>query len=416
MFPSYLAPRLIYVLPDDPSLVGVVGMHPMELMYRLGCLGAGQTGIYLELYIPTNPPAQQWPEKTVPCNQTLPGPNAPSNLVATAVSSSQIDLTWTDNSDNEDGFIVECKTSCHQPFVQIATVGANTTDYSNIGLFPGTVYYYRVSAYNESCNSNYSNMSAAVTHAKIPTIEELIDLLNSYHDQLENSGIYNLLLLKLQSAQYSISIRDYQSALGQLGSFTNEIEAQTNIDHTIAELLIASANSLIEYLTFVSSIPTTFDMYLCPEPCPTEIIIQLPNGRVITTIVTGKLTIQLGLTANPDMASVTIQRGYYEGTPLIFNGIDSGKLYISHDPTKPSVGTLDLRTGEIELVETMLITSSYFDSIGISPFVFETSGKGTFYPLSLTRGDIYTISTGIIPSTIPYLGGAPFLAMAHKQC
>jgi hypothetical protein len=34
-------------------------------------------------------------------------PAAPTNLVATAVSSSQINLTWTDNSNNETGFKIE---------------------------------------------------------------------------------------------------------------------------------------------------------------------------------------------------------------------------------------------------------------------------------------------------------------------
>src|SRR6266508_2933382 len=34
-------------------------------------------------------------------------PAAPSNLAATAVSSSQINLSWTDNATNEDGFQIE---------------------------------------------------------------------------------------------------------------------------------------------------------------------------------------------------------------------------------------------------------------------------------------------------------------------
>ncbi|MDI6788506.1 MAG: fibronectin type III domain-containing protein, partial [Planctomycetota bacterium] len=161
-FPSYLAPRLIYVLPQDPALVEVVGIHPMELIYRLGCLEAGETGVYLELYVPTNPPAQQWPEKTVPCNQIPAGPpNAPSNLVATAVSSSQIDLTWTDNSDNEDGFKIEVKIDGIEDFVQLATADADVTNYSTIRVLTGIIHSYRVCAYNEAGNSDYSNIASA---------------------------------------------------------------------------------------------------------------------------------------------------------------------------------------------------------------------------------------------------------------
>ena len=55
-------------------------------------------------------------------------PAAPTNLVATAVSKSQINLTWTDNATNETGFRIErCKGSTCTNFAQIATVGANVT-------------------------------------------------------------------------------------------------------------------------------------------------------------------------------------------------------------------------------------------------------------------------------------------------
>jgi len=43
--------------------------------------------------------------------EKLSPPVSPTNLQATAVSSSRIDLSWTDNSDDEDGFKIERKDS-----------------------------------------------------------------------------------------------------------------------------------------------------------------------------------------------------------------------------------------------------------------------------------------------------------------
>jgi len=90
-------------------------------------------------------------------------PAAPSNLTATAVSTSQIDLTWTDNSGVETGVKIERKTGSSGTWAQIATVGANVTAYSNNGLTHGTTYYYRVRAYNVNVNSVYSNETYATT-------------------------------------------------------------------------------------------------------------------------------------------------------------------------------------------------------------------------------------------------------------
>jgi C1A family cysteine protease len=91
-------------------------------------------------------------------------PTAPSNLVATAVSKSQINLTWTDNASNETGFKIErCKGSICTNFKQIATVGANITSYSSTGLSSNTTYRFRVRAYNASGDSTYSNIAAATT-------------------------------------------------------------------------------------------------------------------------------------------------------------------------------------------------------------------------------------------------------------
>lgn len=89
-------------------------------------------------------------------------PVAPSNLSATAASSSQINLTWMDNSSNEDGFKIE-RSPDGKTFTQIATVGPNVAAYSNTGLTCNRFHHFRVRAYNANGDSAYSNKVRART-------------------------------------------------------------------------------------------------------------------------------------------------------------------------------------------------------------------------------------------------------------
>ena len=97
---------------------------------------------------------------------TTTAPAAPTLLGATAVSSSQINLSWTDNANNETGFLVEqCAGATCTNFVQTASLGANTTSYQNTGLSASTTYRYRVRATNGAGPSGYSNIASATTSA-----------------------------------------------------------------------------------------------------------------------------------------------------------------------------------------------------------------------------------------------------------
>ncbi|MCI0585128.1 MAG: FG-GAP-like repeat-containing protein, partial [Chloroflexi bacterium] len=93
----------------------------------------------------------------------LPVPASPGGLAATAVSSSQINLSWTDNASNETGFQLERATSSSGPWTQIATPGANATSATDSGLAASTTYFYRVRAANGSGSSAYSNVANATT-------------------------------------------------------------------------------------------------------------------------------------------------------------------------------------------------------------------------------------------------------------
>ncbi len=94
-------------------------------------------------------------------------PAAPSNLVATVISTSQINLTWTDNSNNESGFIVERALVSTGPWTQVGTTSANITSWANAGLSAATTYYYRVKAYNSVGSSSYTNIASATTQSTL---------------------------------------------------------------------------------------------------------------------------------------------------------------------------------------------------------------------------------------------------------
>ncbi|MDF9408361.1 MAG: Exoglucanase B precursor [Pelotomaculum sp. PtaB.Bin013] len=91
---------------------------------------------------------------------------APSNLTAVAVSMSQINLTWTDNSNNESGFKIE-RAEGSNGYTEIAVVD-NVTAFSDTGLAANTTYTYRVRAYNSSGDSDYSNEYSATTTGAVP--------------------------------------------------------------------------------------------------------------------------------------------------------------------------------------------------------------------------------------------------------
>jgi len=99
-------------------------------------------------------------------SETQPGspPAAPSGLIATAISTGQIDLSWTDNATDEDGFYIQ-RSEDNSNWSLIDTVGADVTAYSDLTVFPSTTYYYRVRAYNSSGSSAYSNTASATTPA-----------------------------------------------------------------------------------------------------------------------------------------------------------------------------------------------------------------------------------------------------------
>jgi probable HAF family extracellular repeat protein len=90
-------------------------------------------------------------------------PLAPTNLVSTAVSSSQVSLTWGFALGNiSTSFSIERKTGAGGTYAQV-TIVQDATSYVDTNLTAGTQYYYRVMASSFAGRSGYSNEATATT-------------------------------------------------------------------------------------------------------------------------------------------------------------------------------------------------------------------------------------------------------------
>lgn len=105
------------------------------------------------------------PDGSGGCVPTIP--NAPSNINFTNVTKTQIQVNWTDNSGNEDGFKIYRGTSSNLVF----TSGANAVNWLDTSVACGTSYTYWVSSYNATGESSkISGTVSTLTCGSGPTL------------------------------------------------------------------------------------------------------------------------------------------------------------------------------------------------------------------------------------------------------
>lgn len=84
-------------------------------------------------------------------------PAAPGPLSGGGIlEATRLNVHWQDNTDNETLYKIERKTGDAGAWEQIGTLPANSTDFLDTGLTPGTRYIYRVRASNAFGDSPYS--------------------------------------------------------------------------------------------------------------------------------------------------------------------------------------------------------------------------------------------------------------------
>ena len=131
-------------------------------------------------------------------------PAAPTNLAASAVSSTQINLTWT-GSSGATGYLIQQSLNGSTGWTQVgSTSGGTSTTFQQTGLSAGTTYYYRVLATLGTIDSAYSNVASATTSGTAATADSIWG--NSYVPS-ENSYSYG---------SYEVGVKFTASVAGEV--------------------------------------------------------------------------------------------------------------------------------------------------------------------------------------------------------
>jgi autotransporter-associated beta strand protein len=138
--------------------------------YQIFTITGATTGTITQFDPATPTPGLLWVFKPATGELAIQSPNfveAPTNLtlsspVVTTGMPGQVNISWKDNSDNEDYFIIE-RSADSVNFTDVAHAAANTTAYTDGGLQSGMKYYYRVKAHSALSESAYSTIGSVKT-------------------------------------------------------------------------------------------------------------------------------------------------------------------------------------------------------------------------------------------------------------
>ncbi len=136
---------------------------------------------------------------------TVSAPPAPASPAANAVTSSQINLSWTNSASNITDVFVERKQGAGGTFAQIARLAAAATVYADTTVVAGTTYYYRVRVLTLDAYSAYSaeasaTPSAALAAPAVPGAPTATVISNSRIDLVWADNSTNEMTFKVQSS------------------------------------------------------------------------------------------------------------------------------------------------------------------------------------------------------------------------
>ncbi len=196
----------------------------------------------------------------------IPTPNPPASLEAVAVvtpTNHKIQLTWGDNSDNEQGFELQRKEGSF--YEVIADLGEKVTSYDDTNVSLGITYTYRIRAYNDQGYSTFSNESSATPNIPDPPLAPTIPTENV----IAGDGYVQLSWTPGTGGDLPVVYYKIKRATSQSGPF--KVVSVAFMGTNITDSNVENETTYWYYITAVDTWPH--------ESGPSNLVSAMPNRR-----------------------------------------------------------------------------------------------------------------------------------------
>ena len=151
----------------------------------------------------------------------------PTDLKADPIKPTQIDISWKDNSIDEDKFVLErSKDKNDFSGATIINIDIDATSYSDTGMETGNIYWYRIKAMKGELSSSYSNKDSAEVGIYTALIDEIKSGIIMYPNPSSGSTVYLKLERKFEK-NIDLKIISYS---GQVVKHFQNLQQNANLE------------------------------------------------------------------------------------------------------------------------------------------------------------------------------------------
>ncbi|MBA6314725.1 fibronectin type III domain-containing protein [Cellulophaga baltica] len=301
-------------------------------------------------------------------------PTSPSNLVATAITETTTNLSWTAATDN----VTVTDYEVFQEGVSIGFTGGNTT-FEVSGLAPETTYNFTIAAIDAAANSSVQSNSVSITTLALPDTEAPTVPTALIANNITTTSI----TLNWTAATDNVAVVDYEvfqdgASIGRTGGtatfVVSALAPETDYNFTVVALDAATNVSAQSNNLSISTLA------LPDTEAPT-----VPTALIANSITTTSIT--LNWTAATDNVVVTDYEVFQEGVSL---GLSGGTTTFLVDGLTPETAY----NFTVAALDASANTSGQSNSISVNTLAIPDTEAPTI-PTNLVVDNITTTSVNL---------------------